>query len=463
MPLRQKSSGVPWSLGVIWGSQGWSKQNCSHDPLAGSTHFKRAKGIPRSHWVILQIRNGVWKYSFTQQLKRDSFCWNRDAEKAFNALKQAMTTVLVLALPNFAKPFVIKTDASGHGLGAVLMQEGKPIAYFSQTLSDRACLHSIYERELMVIVLAVKKWRHYVLVRWFIVHTDQKSLKFLLEQHVINEEFQCWVTKLTGFDFEIQYWSGPNNKAADALSRSVPDVVLAALTVPTLFDITALTQQVDQDPHLCKVKQELARDPDSYPRFSLAQGRLLYKGRLVVPQGSSFIPLLLQEFHSTPIGGQSGFLRTYKRIVADLYWKGMKQDVKKFVDECQVCQQSKTQTLSAAGLLQPLPIPSWVWEDITMDFVEGLPKSGGFDSILLVVDHLCKYARFSALKHPFTAHTMPSFSFEMLSSSMVFPVPSFQIESKCSCVISGRSYLNCKALCFIKVQPVTLKRMAKPR
>lgn len=103
---------------------------------------------------------------------------------------------------------------------------------------------------------------------------------------------------------------------------------------------------------------------------------------------SPIIITLLKEFHSSPIGGHSGFLRTYKRLASVLYWQGMKKDVKRFVEECPVCQQNKTLALSPTGLRQPLPNPQRVWEDISMDFIEGLPKSKGFDTLLVVVDRL---------------------------------------------------------------------------
>ncbi|KAF8393178.1 hypothetical protein HHK36_021419 [Tetracentron sinense] len=305
----------------------------------------------------------------TEQLKKDKFGWNSEAETSFEELKRAMTSVLVLAMPDFTQSFIIETDASGFGLGAVLSQGQQPVAFFSQALGPHARLKSIYEKELMAIVFAVMKWRPYLLGRRFIVRTDQQSLKFLLEQQIVGAEYQKWITKLMGYDFDIQYRSGASNRVADALSR-MPD------------------QAECTQPHI---------------GFTVEQGVLYYKNRLVLPRSSKLISTLIGEFHTSPIGGHSGETKTYQRIAAELFWVGMRKDGIKFVQECIVCQQNNHLATTPAGLLQPIPLPAQVWDEVTLDFMEGLPRSEGWDTILVVVDRLSKYAHFIGLKHPFTA------------------------------------------------------------
>ena len=187
--------------------------------------------------------NGYGKIAWplTQLLKKDNFHWGVEAQLAFEKLKQVMTSLPVLAVPCFDKDFVIETDASGKGIGAVLMQEGRLVAYMSQTLSDRAQRKSVYERELMAIVLAIQKWRHYLLGRRFVVHTDQKSLKFLIDQRMMGQEQQKWMAKLLGYDFEIKYKVRKENRAADALS---PRHYFGAISSVTFQEWEGLEEEV---------------------------------------------------------------------------------------------------------------------------------------------------------------------------------------------------------------------------
>lgn len=184
-----------------------------------------------------------------------------------------MCTVPVLALPDFSIPFILEADASGSGLGAVLMQNQRPIAFYSQVLTPRARTKSVYERELMAIVLAVQKWRPYLLGRKFLVRTDQRSLKYLLEQRLVAVEHQKWLTKLLGYDFDIIYKPGLENKAVDALSRRNSDISLAVLSVPTLISLPDLTAHVRADPFLAKIIQELSEGRHT-GGYSLVHGHL---------------------------------------------------------------------------------------------------------------------------------------------------------------------------------------------
>lgn len=115
------------------------------------------------------------------------------------------------------------------------------------------------------------------------------------------------------------------------------------------------------------------------------------------------VPRYSEELHSSLQGGHSGFLRTYHRIKRSFLWPGIQRDVKNFVSHCTECQCQNHENLHPSGLLQPLPIPSGILQDIALDFVNGLPSSNGYIVILVLVDHLTKYGHFVPIKHPYTS------------------------------------------------------------
>ncbi|KAJ9546382.1 hypothetical protein OSB04_018925 [Centaurea solstitialis] len=335
----------------------------------------------------------------TDLLKKNQFKWSEEATQAFVELKKRLSSTPVLRLPDFTKEFVVETDASGFGLGAVLMQEEQPIAFFSQALSTRARQKPVYEKELMAIVMAVKKWRPYK----FTVRSDQQSLKFLLEQRVVEPEYQRWVSKLLGYDFTIIYKPGSSNLAADALSRRVEPIECMSIGGPQWRDWEELKKEVSEDDFLNRIKKDLVSGETEHKGFEVQQDLLLYKGRLVIPRTSKIIPLIFDEFHGSPIGGHAGEDRTYQIIAAELFWMGMRKDIADLVKKCEICQRNKSLSGSPAGLLQPLALPNKVWDEVSMDFIEGLPRSNGMSTIFVVVDRLSKYAHFIGLKHPYTA------------------------------------------------------------
>ncbi|KAK4271035.1 hypothetical protein QN277_019789 [Acacia crassicarpa] len=308
----------------------------------------------------------------------------------------------VLALPNFSDPFVIETDASGSGLGAVLCQNGHPLAYASKALTpSKRCL-STYEREILAILFAVKQWRSYLGGRKFFIRTDHLRLKHLLEQKDLNEQQFKWLHKLWGLHYEILYRKGSDNVVADALSRRPENSCMAISTpISPLYDRVRDYWLIDTS--LQQLIKDLEQNPDSHSKFTWQHQVLKRQGKLVVAADRILRKDLLTYFHADGVGGHSGIHSTFKRLASVFYWKGMEKDVRNFVRECVICQRFKLELVASPGLLQPLPIPNHVWTELSMDFISGLPKSYSKTTILVVVDRLSKAAHFMALKHPFTA------------------------------------------------------------
>lgn len=333
----------------------------------------------------------------TRLLSKEGFQWTTEAENSFNHLKAALTSPPVLRLPNFSQPFVIECDASGIGLGAVLTQDNHPIAYYSEALKPSARSLSTYEKEMLAIVKAIKKWRPYLLGKPFVVRTDQRSLKYLLEQRITTPAQTRWLPKIMGYDYVVEYKKGPENQAADSLSRVV-EFHCMSTSMPQAEWWNQLQVEVLQDPfyHTLATK----------PHHTLRDGVWFSHGKLVLSPTSFLISKLLAEHHSSPTGGHFGYHKTLARLRRSFHWPHMRKTVKEFIRQCDPCQRFKTDSLKPAGLLQPLGIPERIWTEISMDFIEGLPSSNGYTVILVVVDRLSKYAHFAPLRHPYTALTV---------------------------------------------------------
>nr|KYP76696.1 Transposon Ty3-I Gag-Pol polyprotein [Cajanus cajan] len=337
-------------------------------------------------------------------LKKDGFSWLEEAKCAFQKLKTQLSNTPVLALPNFSKEFVLEVDASGQGVGAVLMQDRHPIAYISRSFNQQQQALSTYEKELLGVMFAVQKWRHYLLPKKFTIRTDHQSLKYILDQRLSTAFQQKWLIKLMEFDFNIEYKQGRENVAADALSRMNCSALLVHQATSELLNSIKNTWQADVN--LQRIIMELQADNASHKQFSWQRGELRRKGKLVVGKDQEVRRQILVWLHASACGGHSGRDSTLHRVKSVVYWKGMTKDVRRFVQQCQVCQRSKYDTTASPGLLQPLPIPDHVWQHITMDFIEGLPNSFGKQVIFVVVDRLSKAAHFMALQHPYTAATV---------------------------------------------------------
>jgi len=183
----------------------------------------------------------------TDLLKKDAFIWSSIAQDAFEKLKKAMVEAPVLALPNFEEAFVLETDASGTGMGAVLCQNGHPICYYSRKFCPKMLNASTYVRQLCAITSAVKKWRPYLLGRKFLIYIDQRSLRELMTQVIQTPEQQFYLAKLLGFSYEILYKPGAQNRVADALSRRFENRHCFMITIPHWDFLQLLCDTINDD------------------------------------------------------------------------------------------------------------------------------------------------------------------------------------------------------------------------
>jgi hypothetical protein len=297
------------------------------------------------------------------------------------------------------------------------------------------------------VLLAVTHWRSYLQHAEFLILTDHRSLSHLSDQRLHTPWQQKVFTKLLGLHYKIVYKKGVDNTAADALSRRPhEDASLFAVSMASPAWIQQVIDGYDSDPEALKLVTALSLS--ECPPYTLQDGVIRYKNRVWLEANSAMQSRVMSALHSSALGGHSGFPVTYSRIKQLFYWPRMKSSIKEFVAACVVCHQAKPDRARYPGLLQPLPVPTQAWQAISLDFIEGLPPSGGYNSILVVVDRFSKYGHFIALRHPFTALKIAQSSWLKSIVSMACPNLLCLIVTVFLRVPYGRSCSDCPGLNF---------------
>jgi hypothetical protein len=297
------------------------------------------------------------------------FSWGKVQEHSFNVLKDKLTHAPLLQLPDFNKTFELECDASGIGFGGVLLQEGKHVVYFSEKLSGPVLNYSTYDKELYALMRTLETWQHYLWPKEFVIHSDHESLKHIRSQGKLNRRHAKWVEFIEPFPYVIKHKKGKENIIADALSRRY--TLLNQLD----YKIFGLETIKDQYVHDADFKDVLlhCKEGKGWNKYIVSDGFVFRANKLCIP-ASSVRLLLLQEAHGGGLMGHFGAKKTEDILAGHFFWPKMRRDVARLVGRCTTCQKVKSR-LNPHGLYLPLPVPSAPWEDISMDFVLGLPRT----------------------------------------------------------------------------------------
>ena len=399
------------------------------------------------------------------QLTRKDTPWKftGDCRSTFNLLKKAFTSAPILNhwVPNAL--LVVETDASDYAVASILSiisanSKLRPVAYYLQTLSAPELNYDTHDKELLAIFEAFKHWQHYLKGSASLVDvvTDHKNLEYFSSSKVLTRHQARWSEYLSQFNLAIRFHPGRLGAKPDALTchwdvypkegdrdyaRINPHnlkpmftqeqlvsslratILLApAIHAAVLVDVEQLYKDILAALPADSVAQSHLSDP-SDPRWSKdSAGLLRFDDRIYVLDANDFHLRVLRYKHDHPLAGHFGQNRTLELVRRKYTWPGVHTFVKDYVSSCTSCGRAKAPRHRPYSLLKQLLIPARPWHSISMDFIEQLPSSNGFTSILVIVDRLSKQGIFIPthdtitspelaklfVAHVFSKHGVPS-------------------------------------------------------
>lgn len=366
--------------------------------------------------------------------KNVHFQWSHQCQEAFSTIKNCLVSAPVLTCPDFEKPFLLQTDASAYGIGAVLTQpypDGeRVICFLSRSLSKTEMNYTTTERECLAVIWAVEKLRHFLEGTHFTIITDHASLLWLHNLKDPTGRLARWALRLQPYNYTLIHRKGREHVVPDFLSRSVPEI---AEVVEAKHPVDTLSQTTDRWYLNMLVKVE--NNPEKYRQWRVSNG-LLYKyvrcdipelsheedyWKLVVPKDKRKI--ILEENHDSPKSGHLGVYKTFWRLRRLYTWPKMRSDVARYVRNCNICAQHKPEQKRPAGLMGSRPEIHRPWQMVSLDFMGPFPRSkSGCSYLLVICDYFSKYVLLCPLRSA-KAHYLVSYVSNQVFAH--FGVPEF--------------------------------------